>query len=155
MTRWLDEDEQVAWRRFLFGVNRLLEDLDDSLQEHHQIPLTDYEILVFLSEAPHRRLRMSELADQVLVSRSRLTYRVDRLVERGLVIRSRVADDRRGLFAELTEAGMELLSEAARTHVEDVRTRLIDHIEPEQLEAFSELWTRVASHGRPPNSGSS
>lgn len=138
----------MAWRSFLFGVNRLLEHLDHSLQEHHGIPLTDYEILVFLSEAPRRRLRMSELADQVLVSRSRLTYRVDRLVERGLVVRSEVADDRRGLYAELTEAGGRLLAEAAKTHVEDVRTRLMDHIGPGELEGFSRLWKTVGARGQ-------
>ncbi len=146
MTRWLSSEEQVAWRSFLFGVNRLLEHLDHSLQEHHGVPLTDYEILVFLSEAPRRRLRMSELADQVLVSRSKLTYRVDRLVERGLVVRSQVAADRRGLYAELTDAGMDLLDEAARTHVADVRDRLMDHIPPDGLAGFSTLWRSVANH---------
>ncbi len=146
MTRWLNEEEQEAWRHFLDGANRLLEYLDHSLQEHHGIPLTDYEILVFLSEAPYKHLRMSELADHVLVSRSRLTYRVDRLVEQGLVVRTQVSDDRRGLYAELTQKGADLLADAARTHVEDVRDHLMDHIEPADLPAFRRVWKSVSSY---------
>lgn len=144
MTQWLSSDEQAAWRDFLFGVNRLLEHLDHSLQENHGIPLTDYEILVFLSESEGHQLRMSEIADHVLVSRSRLTYRVDRLVEQGLVVRSEASDDRRGLYAELTPLGLELLSEAAKTHVADVRSHLMDHIAADDLPAFSRVWKSVA-----------
>ncbi len=144
MTEWLNEDEQVAWRHFLYGVHRLLEHLDHSLQEKHSIRLTDYEILVFLSEAPDRRLRMAEIADRVLVSRSRLTYRVDRLVEQRLVIRTEAPDDRRGLYAALTDTGMQLLSLAATTHVNDVRAYLLDHVAPEDLPAFSRVWASVA-----------
>lgn len=144
MTEWLSNDEQEAWRSFLFGVNRLLEHLDHSLQEHHGIPLTDYEILVFLSESEGHQLRMSEIADHVLVSRSRLTYRVDRLVEQGLVVRSEATDDRRGLYAELTPQGLEVLSEAAKTHVVDVRRHLMDHVSADDLPAFSRVWKSVA-----------
>jgi DNA-binding MarR family transcriptional regulator len=144
VTKWLNNDEQVAWRHFLFGVNRLMEHLDHSLQKHHGIPLTDYEILVFLSESEGNQLRMSEIANHVLVSRSRLTYRVDRLVEQGLVIRTEAPDDRRGLYAELTPQGYAALSEAAKTHVADVRSHLMDHITEEDLPAFSRIWSSVA-----------
>ncbi len=144
MTRWLDDDEQMVWRDFLFGVNRLLEHLDHSLQENHGIPLTDYEILVFLSESDNGQLRMSEIADHVLVSRSRLTYRVDRLVEQGLVVRREVDADGRGLYAQLTDPGLQLLSEAAKTHVGDVRSHLMDHIADQDLPAFSRVWKSVA-----------
>ncbi len=144
MTRWLNADEQRAWRAFLKGANRLMEHLDDSLQEHHELALTDFEILVFLSEAPNRRLRMSEIAERVLVSRSRLTYRVDRLVQRGLVVRSGVAGDGRGTNAELTDVGLELLESAARTHVEDVRNNLMDHIPAAELGMFTQIWTSAS-----------
>lgn len=144
MTEWLLEEEQEAWRSFLYGVHRVLEHLDHSLQENHGIPLTDYEILVFLSEAADHQLRMSEIADQVLVSRSRLTYRVDRLVEQGYVVRTEAPDDRRGLFATLTDKGMELLTEAAATHVNDVRTHLLNHLTEEDLPAFARVWKSVA-----------
>jgi DNA-binding MarR family transcriptional regulator len=141
----LNEEEQRAWRAFLYGSNRLMEYLDGNLQAKHALAITDFEILVFLSEAPDRRLRMSDIADQVLVSRSRLTYRVDRLVERGLVVRSEVAGDGRGTNAGLTAAGLELLENAASTHVEDVRNGLIDRISPGELEMFARIWESVSS----------
>ncbi len=144
MTEWLGEQEQETWRNFLYGVHRVLEHLDHSLQENHGIPLTDYEILVFLSEAPNRQLRMSEIADHVLVSRSRLTYRVDRLVEQGYVVRTEAPKDRRGLYAGLTTKGMQVLTEAAVTHVTDVRTHLLDHVPQEDLPAFGRVWKSVA-----------
>ncbi len=143
MAEWLGEDEQEAWRDFLCGAHRVLEHFDHTLQKHHGIPLTDYEILVVLSEAPNRQLRMSEIADQVLVSRSRLTYRVDRLVQQGHVVRTEAPDDRRGLYASLTDNGMALLAEAAVTHVSDVRTHLLDHIAAEDLPAFARVWKSV------------
>jgi len=144
MTEWLNDSEQEAWRDFLYGTHRLLENLDQGLQERHGIRLTDFEILVFLSEAPGRRLRMNEIADQVLVSRSRLTYRVDRLCEQGLVIRVEAPTDRRGTFARLTDRGMELLEVAAQSHVADVRSNLMDHVSPEDLPAFGRVWKSVA-----------
>lgn len=144
MTEWLGADEQVAWRDFMYGVHRVLEQLDQTLQESHGIRLTDYEILVFLSEATGRRLRMSELADSVLVSRSRLTYRVDRLVEQGYVTRSEASDDRRGLYAQLTDEGLELLMQAAQTHVDDVRTHLMNHIDPDDFAGFARTWKAIA-----------
>ncbi len=150
MTRWLNEDEQRAWRAFLKGANRLLEHLDDSLRGNHDLALTDFEILVVLSEAPTRRLRMSDIADRVLVSRSRLTYRVDRLVERGLVVRSEVAGDGRGMNAELTAAG----SRTPRIGGEDprrgCRIGLMAHISPDELGVFTRIWTSVSDQSPTP-----
>lgn len=153
MTRWLTEPEQVAWRYFIDGVHRLLEHLDQSMQDNHGIPLTDFEILVFLSEAPGGRLRMAEIADHVLISRSRLTYRVDRLVEARLVTRCKDELDKRGLFAEITKKGTTLLEQAAATHVEDVQSHLMNHIDDDDLQTFSEMWRSVVAHSatiRPP-----
>ncbi|NNF56041.1 MAG: MarR family transcriptional regulator [Acidimicrobiales bacterium] len=146
MTRWLTETEQVAWRYFIDGVHRLLEHLDQSMQDNHGIPLTDFEILVHLSEAPGGRLRMAEIADHVLISRSRLTYRVDRLVEAGLVVRTKDEVDKRGLFAKITKKGTSLLEQAAATHVEDVQSHLMDHIGDDELQTFSDMWRSVADH---------
>ncbi len=143
----------MAWRHFIDGVHRLLEHLDQSLQDNHGIPLTDYEILVFLSEAPEGRLRMAEIADHVLISRSRLTYRVDRLVEARLVVRCKDEVDKRGLFAQITKKGTTLLERAAATHVEDVQSHLMDHIGQDDLQGFSDLWHTVIAHSatiRPP-----
>ncbi len=121
----------------------LSEQLDTGLSERSKLSKTDYEILVFLSEAPDRRLRMSQLASQVLVSKSRLTYRVDRLAARGFVDRETCADDGRGTNAILTDEGFDLLVAAAPGHVEDVRRFLIDQIEPHELDAFRAIFTRV------------
>lgn len=145
MTRWLSDDEQQVWRTYLDVVARQMEALDHDLQERSDLALTDYEILVMLAEAPNQQVRMSELANLVIVSRSRLTYRVDRLAERGLVKRVDFVDDRRGVLAAITDAGIELLAEAAPGHVDLVRRLIFDHIEPNELEMFSAVVARMAA----------
>ncbi len=143
--RWLDESEQLAWRRTIAGSILLVDRLDRDLRQHHDITLADYEILVHLSEAPDRRLRMSELAAAALVSRSRLTHRVNRLADRELVAREACPTDRRGTFAVLTDRGMALLEDAAPTHVEGVRTHLVDRLDPKTFDALGQAMGRVAS----------
>ncbi len=143
MTRWLDDDQQDAWRRFLHASSLLSDQLDKGLSDRSNLSSTDYEILVFLSEAPGRRLRMSQLASEVLVSKSRLTYRVDRLAARGLVDRENCPNDARGTNALLTDEGLRELEAAAPGHVDDVRHYLIDQIEPHELETFRAIFTRV------------
>ncbi len=123
---WLDAAEQEAWRSLLAVVNLLFDRLDRELRDAAGLTLEDYEVLVHLSEADDRRLRMSELAEHVLRSRSRLTYRVDQLERRGLVRRERCPDDGRGLFAALTPAGVQVLVAAAPVHVGGVRAHLVD-----------------------------
>ncbi len=145
MTKWLTRDEQVAWRAFLHGTSLLFERLDQELQSRSGLSSTDYEILVFLSESDDHRLRMSELADSVLVSRSRLTYRVDQLAKRGLVIREACEEDARGMNARLTAEGMALLESAAPGHVDDVRRLLIDAIPAERLSFFTELFQSIGA----------
>jgi len=135
-TKWLDDDEQRAWRTLLRHQVYVLDRLDSELVEAHGLGLADYEILVQLSEAPERRLRMAELADSALVSRSRLTHRVDRLVADGLVERQPCPTDRRGTFAVLTGAGMTLLEQASRTHVTGVRRYVIDPLRPATRQAL-------------------
>jgi DNA-binding MarR family transcriptional regulator len=123
---WLSDREQVLWRRLLTVEFRLRERLDHELRSGHGISLGDYAVLVNLSEAPGHSLRMSDLAERILLSRSGLTRRVDALVKRGLVTRQSCPADGRGSMAELTSAGAELLGEAASTHVAGVREYLID-----------------------------
>lgn len=148
-TRWLDADEEAAWRSLLEGATRLFERLDHELRDGCGMSLDDYEVLVHLSEAPARRLRMNELADVLLHSRSRLTYRVDRLEAAGLVRRERCEDDRRGLFAVLTDEGADALEAAAPTHVEGVRAHLVDRLGPDRLAAVGEALGEVADALRP------
>jgi DNA-binding MarR family transcriptional regulator len=143
-TRWLDDREQWAWRGTIAGAILFVDQLDRDLRAAHDLTLADYEILVHLSEADDDRLRMSELADAALVSRSRLTHRVNRLGERGLVAREACPTDKRGTYAVLTAQGRELLEQAAPTHVESARTHLIDHVSPEELATLGEVLGRVA-----------
>jgi DNA-binding MarR family transcriptional regulator len=141
--RWLTPEEQQTWRAFLRGSTLLFDRLDADLVETLGLTLADYEILVRLSEGPRRGLRMSELADQALVSRSRLTYRVDRLVAEGLVDRRPCPSDRRGSLAVLTAAGRRRLERAAPIHVEGVLNSLIDRCSPRDLAAIGRVFGAV------------
>jgi DNA-binding MarR family transcriptional regulator len=123
---WLTDIEQQVWRRLLAVECRLRERLDQDLRTSHGLSLNDYAVLVHLSEAPEGSLRMSELAERLLLSRSGLTRRVDGLVRDGWVVRRACPKDGRGSLAELTPAGLELLKESAPTHVAGVRRYLID-----------------------------
>jgi DNA-binding MarR family transcriptional regulator len=155
MTRWLSDDEQQAWRAWIAASLLLPDRLSRELQERADISLPDYEILVYLSEAPDRRLRMSELADRTLSSRSRLSHQVDRLSDAGLVDRQPCSDDRRGYFAVLTPRGWDFLVATAPMHVESVREHLVDALTPEEFAEFGRLCAKVAEQLRPPPGESS
>ena len=144
--RWLDDDEQRTWRAFIAGFRLLFEQLDRELQRDAGIPHTYYEILVRLSEAPDRSLRMSQLADRTDSSRSRLTHAVDRLEERGWVRREDCPTDRRGQLAVLTDEGMDTLRAAAPIHVEGVRAHLFDQLTPEQVAQLRSISETVLGH---------
>ena len=133
MTRWLTDDEQRAWRAYLEATNLLFDALDRQAQTDAGMPHAYYEILVRLSEAPERALRMSDLATHTRSSRSRLSHAVARLEERGWVERRDCPTDRRGQVAVLTDVGFSALADAAHGHVEAVRTYLIDQLTPEQV----------------------
>ena len=125
---WLGHDEQRIWRRLLAVECKLRETLDAELQAAHGITLGDYGVLVHLSEVPSRSLRMSELADRLLLSRSGLTRRIDALVRAGLVTRQAYPADGRASLASLTNAGFELLRVAAPVHVAGVRRYLLSPV---------------------------
>jgi DNA-binding MarR family transcriptional regulator len=125
-TNWLTESEQHSWRALIMGTTLLLDRLDDELRAAHRISLTEYEILVRLSETPNHRLRMAQLADALGHSRSRVTHTVSRMEKAKLVERCESPEDGRGVLAALTTAGMELLKLAAHTHVTGVRAHLVD-----------------------------
>ena len=144
--RWLDDDEQCAWRAFLAATHLLMDQLDRELQAGVGIPHAYYEILVRLSEAPGRAMRMSDLADRCQSSRSRLSHAVARLEERGWVRRETVPSDRRGAVAVLTEAGFAALEAAAPIHVEGVRRHLFDRLTPEQVAALGEISRVIGDH---------
>lgn len=143
-TRWLDAAQQHSWRSYLVGTTLLMERLDRDLREHHDLSLPEYEILVRLSEARDRRMRMAELAAAVSHSRSRVTHTVGRLEKDGLVRRSACVADGRGVEAVLTDDGFARLSDAAHTHVEGVRAHLVDLAAPEDLAAVGRVFGAVA-----------
>ncbi|SRR5687768_15766948 len=139
VTRWLDEEQQRTWRAYLAATTALQAGLDAQLQADAGMPHTYYEVLVRLSEAPERRLRMSALAEAAGSSRSRLSHAVAQLEARGWVRREPCPEDRRGLVAVLTDEGFRALAEAAPGHVEEVRRLLIDRLTPEQVRALREI----------------
>ena len=138
-TRWLTSDEQRAWRVFLDATRRLFEELDRELQRDAGIPHAYYEILVRLSEAPDRTLRMSSLAERSQFSRSRLSHAVNRLEDLGWVRREVCDTDRRGWMAVLTDEGFAALAAAAPGHVEAVRRMLVDPLTAEQMGQLREI----------------
>ena len=136
MTRWLSHEEQVLWRAWLTAITLVPDRLSKDLQEEYGLTLADYDILVRLSESDEHALRMSELAQKTLVSRSRLTHQVDRLERAGWVTRRVCEADGRGLIAQMTEEGWQLLQKAAHSHVTSVREHLVDVLTPAEFEAL-------------------
>lgn len=146
MTRWLNPDEQRTWRAFLAASRGVMDALDRELQRDAGMPHAYYEILVRLSEAPERRMRMSELAELTGSSRSRLSHAVARLEAAGWVRREDCPTDRRGQVAHLTEAGFETLAAAAPGHVEGVRRHLFDALSPAQVDQLRRISETLAAH---------
>jgi DNA-binding MarR family transcriptional regulator len=137
--RWLSAEEQRAWRAYLESTVLLFDALDRQLQQDAGMPHGYYEILVRLSEAPGRAMRMSELATQTRSSRSRLSHAVARLEEKGWVERIDCPTDRRGQVAHLTDTGFAVLEGAAPGHVELVRRQVIDQLTPEQIQQMTAI----------------
>lgn len=133
--RWLSPEQQSVWRSWLLAVARIEDYLDRDLRRFG-LSLAEYEILVRLSEADGWSLRMSQLADDVHQTRSRLTHTISRMEREGLVSRHSAPDDRRGVLAQLTEKGYDLLVEAAPSHVAAVRRILVDVTDPKDFAAM-------------------
>jgi DNA-binding MarR family transcriptional regulator len=142
-TRWLDGDQQASWRAFAVGVTLLLDRLDADLQREFDLSLTEYEILVRLSERPERSMRMAQLADALAHSRSRVTHTVARMQNAGLVIRATSPEDGRGIVCTLTERGHDLLVEAAPVHVQGVRDYLVDLADRDDFAALGRVMNAV------------
>ena len=141
---WLSPDEQREWRSLLAGLTLLLDHMDRGLREHSDLSLPEYEILVRLSEAPGRQLRMAQLADSVSHSRSRVTHTVARLERAGIVRRCACKSDGRGVNAELTELGWQRLTDAAPQHVSKVRAILIERVSAADLATVGRVFREVA-----------
>jgi len=146
MTRWLSKEQQVHWRSWLTASTALREQLSRELQEVHGLTITDYEILVRLSESENKSIRMSDLATQTLLSRSRLSHQIDRMETAGLVSRAVCPDDRRGQLAVITNAGIKALVAAAPDHVTGVRSHLVDLLTDGEFKALGSAAKKIADH---------
>ena len=145
--RWLNDDEQQAWRATVHLSQLLMRQLDRDLNAHG-LNGHDYEILVELSEAPDNRLRMTELADATSQSRSRLSHQISRMESRGLVRRDNCEGDKRGTFAVLTDPGMDVIKRVAPDHVGTRPPHFIDRLTPRQLEEVRDAFGPIVDYLR-------
>jgi len=139
----LDERELRAWRGMLRAHAALTKALDADLEAAHALPLTSYEVLMYLNDADGRKMRMRDLAASVILSRSGLTRLADRLEREGLIRRESCDDDARGAYAVLTPAGAEKLAAARATHLAGVRSLFLQHFSEAELDALGDAWERV------------
>ncbi len=143
MTRKLTTAEARTWKPYIESSLRLETLLDERLRETTGLTLMDYHLLMLLSAAPDHRLRMSELAEKMVFSRSRITYQITSMTNRGLVLREPVPEDRRGYRAVLTATGADALRAAVPLHSESVRELFFDHIRPDELDCIERVFTRL------------
>jgi DNA-binding MarR family transcriptional regulator len=139
----LSHDEFVVWAGFLQAHAAVAHGLDADLRAAHNLALNELEILLWLSHGSCARMRMAALAESVQLSPSGLSRAIERLEARGLVSRQRCDDDRRGAFAVLTEAGVDLLQRAGETQAAGIRRRFLAFLTPEEQHALGSTWGRV------------
>jgi DNA-binding MarR family transcriptional regulator len=143
----LNDRELAAWKGLLATHSRLVHELDAELERQHGLPLSSYEVLMNLDYAAGNRLRMGELADRLLLSRSGITRLADRLEKQGLIARERCDDDGRGYFATLTDQGRALVTAARPDHLAEVRRRFLDRLDAEDIDALGAIWQRLNGAG--------
>ncbi|MFI8966608.1 MarR family winged helix-turn-helix transcriptional regulator [Streptomyces sp. NPDC053493] len=147
--RWLSDEEQRTWRAYLHATTLLEDHLDRQLQRDAGMPHIYYGLLVQLAQAPRRRMRMTELAKDVKITRSRLSHAIARLEKSGWVAREECPSDKRGQFATLTDEGYEVLRRTAPGHVDAVRQALFDRLTAEQVEQLGAIMRTVAEGLQP------
>jgi DNA-binding MarR family transcriptional regulator len=139
----LSELEMAAWVGFLRTHATLVRELDEELTRRHGLPLSSFDVLVQLDSTPEGRMRLSQLADAVLLSRSGLSRLVARLIEQGLVERIECTSDARGAFAALTDKGRAQLEEARATYRAGIRERFLDRLSETRLRELSAAWSEL------------
>jgi DNA-binding MarR family transcriptional regulator len=139
----LTDTEQTCWRAFVESSWALHTRLEDDLRAATGLSMSDYHVMVVLSEAPERRIRMGELANRLVFSPSRVTYQINSMVKRGLVRKQSCPEDGRGQEAVLTEAGMAELVAAAPLHLATVRDSFIDHLDDEELAVITRVFSKI------------
>jgi DNA-binding MarR family transcriptional regulator len=140
--KWLSSREMKAWRAYIIASRRLLEALEQDLEDH-DLSMPDYEVLAQLSESPGRRMRMSELAEIAMLSKSRLSHRITVMEKAGWVKRQACTEDKRGSWAVMTEKGYRAIVKAAPDHVRSVRKRFLDQLSGKDQESISALFDRI------------
>ncbi len=141
-TAWLTTEEMTAWRTYIETYGDLIAAIERDLAEH-DLTLGDYQVFVYLSEAPNRSMRMCDLADLLQLSPSGLTRRLDGLVKAGFVTREPSTDDRRVMLATLTPSGFAALEDAAPDHVASVRRHIFDHLDRDQVDALASIFQSI------------
>lgn len=142
--KWLNPREMKAWRSYIIASRRLLDALDSDL-DGHDLSMADYEVLAQLSDAPDRRMRMSELAQIAMLSKSRLSHRMKVMEKAGWVRREACPEDKRGSFAVMTEKGWRAIVKAAPDHVTSVRNRFVDNLTAKDQEELTKIFDRVTT----------
>lgn len=145
--RWLGPKERKAWRAYIQTSRRIWDAMETDLTPH-DLSLSDYEILVLLSEAPERQIRMSELAESALISKSRLSHRIKAMEKAGWVSRKVCEEDKRGSFAVMTDKGWKAIVKAAPDHVESIRTRFLDQLSAKDQEDLARIFEKVSAELR-------
>lgn len=148
--RWLNTEEQSVWQAYLQATTLLEDHLDRQLQRDAGMPHIYYALLVHLARAPHHRLRMTRLAQDAKITRSRLSHAIARLERHGWVRREDCPSDKRGQNAILTAEGEEVLRRSAPGHVTAVRQAIFDRLSPEQVTQLGEIM-RVMAEGLQPD----
>jgi DNA-binding MarR family transcriptional regulator len=132
-----------AWRSYLQSQRSILRELDADLVAAHGLTARDYEVLLYLAQAPDGRLPMSALAESTMLTRSGVTRLIDGLVTSGLIERASCASDARVSYASLTSAGLAKLRDAGRTHITGIRRLFLEHFSAEEIERLAELLGRL------------
>jgi DNA-binding MarR family transcriptional regulator len=139
----LTDDEGAAWEGFLRAHATIMRALSGELERADGMSLSSYDALLHLARAPKRRLRMTELAEAVVLSPSGLTRLVERLEHEGLVARIKSADDARGAYATLTDLGRARLRKATRSHLTGIRQHFLSQLTPQELQILDDIWQRL------------
>lgn len=142
--KWLDDDEMRAWRSYITTSVDLMKALEDDVRPFG-LTMGDYQLLAMISEAPDHRLRMCDLADQLRLSRSGLTRRMEGVLSNAWVARVQDDTDRRVAHAELTTKGWNLLRKVAPIHLASVRRLMIDHLSRAEIKAIGNAFTKISA----------
>ena len=146
--KWLNNDEMLAWRSFIETSGDLMRAIERDLAPFG-LDRGDYQLLAMLSEADEGRLRLCDLADTLRLTPSGLTRRMEGVVKKKLVGKSRSTDDRRVTYAHITPKGLDLLKKAAPHHLRSVRSLMIDHLTPSEIKALGSAFTKIAANLSP------